>query len=1097
MSSEHVNTDEAVVLPASFVQELLWLMDRASPGSSAYNVPRTRRLVGPLNVIALRKAFDALVERHEILRTTYAFHEEHPVQVIHPARPVEFTFTDLRDTSINSRMAAAERIARDQATKPFDLAKDQIMRVAVIQLADDDHVLHIDSHHIAFDGWSRDVLFRELSALYREYSGGAPAELPALPIQYADYAIWEREYLSGDRLAKLLGYWREQLGDAEFVLELPTDFPRPSVPGVGGVTDKVTLWPELHAAIKALGRQHEATVYMTLLAAYTTVLHRYTGQRDVLVGSPIAGRSRSETEGLIGYFANTIVQRARFAGDPTFGELLTQVRESALGAYDHQEIPFEKLVLELQGGQQLSHSPLFQVVFTMLGGGGGDTGPVKIGDAEVQPFGTDDGVTKFDLTLFMTERADSLTLTLRARSDLFSEATVKRMLDHLRRVLEAAVANPQTRISEIALLTRDEQTALTDWNDTTTDLGAPATIDQLFEAQAVRVPDRTAVASDDRSIPYLEVDARSNQLANYLRARGVKEDSRVAITLDRSAELVVAILGVLKAGGAYVPVLPDLPVARAEQQINESGARVVITTSVHEARVPAGLTVVRIDLDAQAVALEPMTAPAIDANPDRLAYVLFTSGSTGVPKGVAVTHRNVVHYARAVSRVLADIPDDAGGDGFDALDAWQFGMVSTLGADLGNTSLFPSLFSGGTLHILSGDMTTDPSAFQAHANAQQLDVLKITPNHLRALVGGSSTRELARVLPRRWIVLGGEALSWEFAERLADAGSCRVLNHYGPTETTVGVSTFEVTTATSRASRAFGAQTVPVGRPLANVKLLVLDAQRHPVPIGVSGELYISGDGVTRGYLLRDDLTAERFVELQSGGRAYRSGDRVRRLPDGTIEFLGRGDDQVKIRGYRVELREIECVLAEHPAVAQAVVVVRASDRVDPQLAAYVVPKPVADYAKAHAQHATPDSLYLWLSSRLPEYMVPPAIVMLDQLPLSANGKIDRNALPDPAQTAESAKEVFVAPRTPTEEAIAAIWADVLKKEKVGITDNFITLGGHSLLAIRVLGKLSRKFGVRLPLRSLFDAPTISDLAELVELEMQLAAVSALSNEPT
>ncbi|MEO8337525.1 MAG: condensation domain-containing protein, partial [bacterium] len=678
MSSENVNADEAVVLPASFVQELLWLMDRASPGSSAYNVPRTRRLVGPLDVDALRRAFDALVDRHEILRTTYAFHEDHPVQVIHAPRPVDFTFTDLRDTPESSRMADAERIAREQATKPFDLAKDQIMRVTVVQLADDDHVLHLDSHHIAFDGWSRDVLFRELSALYREFSGGDAAALPALPIQYADYAIWEREHLSGTRLETLLGYWRAQLGDAEFVLELPTDFARPNVPGVGGVTERVTLSPELHAGIKALGRTHEATVYMTLLAAYTTVLHRYTGQRDVLVGSPIAGRSRPETEGLIGYFANTIVQRARFANDPTFAELLAQVRESALGAYDHQEIPFEKLVLELQGGQQLSHSPLFQVVFTMLGGGGGEAGPAKIGDAEVQPFGSDDGVTKFDLTLFMTERDDSLTLTLRARSDLYSDASVRRMLGHIRTVLEAAVANPDARVSGIALMTDEERAALEQLNGTNADLGTPATIDQLFIAQAARVPDRTAVASDDRSIPYAEVDARSSQLANRLRALGVKEDSPVVITLDRSAEVVVAILGVLKAGGAYVPVLPDIPQARAEQQITESGARVVITTSLHESRVPPELTIVRLDLDAKEIALEDVIAPSIDANPDRLAYVLFTSGSTGVPKGVAVTHRNVVHYARAVSRVL--------GGGFEALDGWQFGMVSTLGADLGNTS---------------------------------------------------------------------------------------------------------------------------------------------------------------------------------------------------------------------------------------------------------------------------------------------------------------------------------------------------------------------------------------------------------------------------
>ena len=1087
-------SNEAVMLPASFVQELLWLMDRASPGSSAYNVPRTRRLVGPLNVDALRRAFDALVVRHEILRTTYAFHEDHPVQVIHPPRPVEFTAIDLRAHSGSDRLPEAERIAKEQARKPFDLASDQLMRVTVIALADDDHVLHLDSHHIAFDGWSRDVLFRELSALYRQFAGGASAALPELPIQYADYAIWEREHLAGPRLEKLLDYWRTQLGDASFVLELPTDFPRPSVPGFGGLTDRISVEPELLAGIKALGRKHEATLYMTLLAAYATVLHRYTGQPDVLVGSPSAGRSRPETEGLIGYFANTIVQRARFADDPTFAGLLTQIRASALGAYDHQEIPFEKLVLELQGGQQLSHSPLFQVVFTMLGGGS-DTGIAKIGDAEVRPFGAEDGMTKFDLTLFMTERDNSLTLTLRARSDLFAEATVRRMLGHLRTVLASAVANPAARISEIALLSDDERTALDHFNDSAIDLGAPATIDQLFAAQAVRVPDRTAVASEDRSLPYAEVDARSNQLANHLRTLGVRDDSPVAITLDRSAELVVAILGVLKAGGAYVPVLPDLPAARAEQQIGESGARVVITTAAHEARVPSGITALRLDTDAQAIAAEPITAPAIDANPDRLAYVLFTSGSTGVPKGVAVTHRNVVHYARAVSRVLADLPRDTAGDGFHALDGWQFGMASTLGADLGNTSLFPSLFSGGTLHILSGDVTTDPLRFAAQVAAHPLDVLKITPNHFRALLGELAASELAPTLPREWIVLGGEALSWDFAQRLAGAGDCRVLNHYGPTETTVGVSTFEVTADSSRGARDAGAQTVPIGRPLANVKLHVLDAHRHPVPVGVPGELFISGDGVTRGYLMREDLTAERFVDLSHGVRAYRSGDRVRRLPNGVIEFLGRGDDQVKIRGNRVELSEIEHVFAEHPAVGQVVALVRASGDAEPQLVAYVVPKVVADYARAHAPQAGPDVLREFIASRLPEYMVPQAIVILEQMPLSANGKIDRAALPDPSAPSAAAEKHFVAPRTPTEDAIAVIWADVLKKDAIGVTENFIALGGHSLLAIRVLGKLSRKFGIRLPLRSLFDAPTIEELSELVDLEMLLAAVTALSND--
>ncbi len=1083
-----------VVLPASYVQELLWLMDRASPGSSAYNVPRTRRLAGRLDADALRRAFDALVARHEILRTTYAFHEDHPVQVIHDPRPVDFRVVDLSGRPEAERLAEAERLTREQARAPFDLANDQLMRVTVIKLGDDDHVLHIDSHHIAFDGWSRDVLFRELSALYREYAGGAAAALPELPIQYADYAIWERQNLSGARLEKLLDYWRTQLGGAEFVLELPTDFARPAVPGVGGVTERVTLSPSLLAGVRALAGQHQATLYMTLLAAYTTVLHRYTVQDDVLVGSPIAGRSRPETEGLIGYFANTIVQRARFASDPTFSELLTQVRASALGAYDHQEIPFEKLVLELQGGQQLSHSPLFQVVFTMLGGGT-ESGPARIGDAEVRSFGADDTDTKFDLTLFMTERDDSLTLTLRARSDLYAPATVHRILGHIVTVLEAAVANPATKISALPLLTVAERDQASRWNETTAELGGPTTIDRLFSEQVARVPGQVAVRSGRGELTYAGLDQRANRVANRLRALGVTPGAMVAVTLDRSVDLLVAILGVLKAGAAYVPVLPDLPAARAARQVAESGAKVIVTSSAHVSILPSDVRILSLDGDAAEIDAEPAVAPDIPVDPQRTAYVLFTSGSTGVPKGVAVTHANVVHYARAVSAVL---------NGADSMSGWHFGMVSTLGADLGNTSLFPSLFHGGVLHIMTTDVTTDPAHYASYVKEHPLDVLKITPNHLRALVGGAAGTELAALLPRKWIVLGGEVLSLDFAQKLLDAGSCRVLNHYGPTETTVGATTYEVTRASLDAARAAGAQTVPIGTPLANVQLHVLDAHGQAVPVGVPGELYVSGAGVARGYVGRDDLTKERFIQvgawpsLRSGRQhsvapthlSYKTGDRVRRLPDGAIEFLGRADDQVKIRGYRVELGEIELAFAEHPGVAQCVALVR-----DDRLIAYVVPRAGDAYAQSHAQRITAETLTEWIGTKLPDYMVPGAVVILDALPLSANGKVDRAALPDPGASAAAAEDAYVAPRNPTEEAIAAIWAEVLKKERVGVTENFITLGGHSLLAIRVLGKLSRKFGVRLPLRSLVDAPTIADLSELVDLEVQLAAVTALSND--
>jgi amino acid adenylation domain-containing protein len=1085
-------TDESspVMLPASYAQELLWLMHCAAPESTAYNVPRTRRLVGPLDVAALRGALGALVARHEILRTTYATLGETVVQVVHEAGPFALTTVDLGALDAAEREAEARLLVAEQAQRPFDLSRDPLLRVLLVRLAEDEHLLHSDSHHIAFDGWSRDVLFRELAALYVERIGGPSADLPALPIQYADYAIWEREHLSGARLERLLGYWRAQLGHADFVLQLPTDHPRPAVPGSASVTERITIEAPLLDAVKALGLAHDATLYMVLLAAYATVLHRYTGQPDVLVGSPSAGRSRPETEHLIGYFANTLVQRARFAGDPSFAALLEQLRESALGAFDHQEIPFEKLVLELLGGQRLSHSPLFQVVLTQLGVGEAET-PERFGEVELRPYGGEDSTTKFDLTLFMAERRGALTLMLRARSDLYAQRTVRRMLGHLRSVLSAAVAAPDRPVSRLELLTAEERAELAAWNETTADSGAPASIVELFAAQVARVPQRTAVVAGARSLSYAELDAAAAHIAARLRARGVGNGSTVGVVLDRTPEVVAAMLGVLSAGAAYVPVPPDVPAARARQQLQEAGARAVVTMEAWRDRAPEGVALVCLDDGAESDA-PPATGAGSPPRPDDLAYVLFTSGSTGLPKGVAVSHANVVRYTRAIGRVLTDVPRGARGDGLAAMDGWSFGMVSSIGADLGNTALFPALLAGGTLHLVPREVTTDSARFAAYVAEHPLDVLKITPNHLRALVAGLDADALKAALPRRWAVLGGEALPWDFARRLLDTERCRVLNHYGPTETTVGVATFEVTTASAAAAREAGARTVPIGHPLAGARLHVLDADAQLAPVGVPGELYIAGSGVTHGYLHRAELTAERFVAVGGESRAYRSGDRVRRLPDGAIEFLGRGDDQVKVRGYRVEPGEVERVLLEHPGIAQAAVCVNA-DSADVQLVAYVVARAAgSDYASSHSARTSPESAIEWIAARLPDYMVPAAVVMLERMPLGANGKIDRAALPSPTEAAPSAPQ-RIEPSTPTESAIAAIWMDVLKKEAIGVTDDFIALGGHSLLAIRVLGKLSRTFGVRLPLRTLFDAPTVAQLAEIVDVELQLAAVTALT----
>ncbi|AHG93597.1 amino acid adenylation domain protein (plasmid) [Gemmatirosa kalamazoonensis] len=1027
-------------VPMSFSQELLWLLDRATPGMTAYNLMVSRRLRGALDVAALERALSLLAARHESLRVRFADVDGEHRLLVDPPAPVALDVVDLSGAAWPER--EAERVSRERGRRPFDLAKEHLFRATLLVLGPADHVLLLESHHIVLDGWSLGILLRELAPAYAAFRGGREASLPEVPVQFGDFAAWQRAQLSGERLEKLLAFWRAQLGEATEPLALPTDRPRAAVPTFAGARATATLSADTLAAVRALAQRHDATLYMVLLAAYATVLHRYTGRANVLIGSGSAGRSARELESVVGYLNNTLVQRADFTGDPTFAELLGRVRASALGAYDHQEVPLEKLVLELRQGQErLADAPLFEVVLTMQ-----DTGAstaLALDGVTVEPFGVDMAATKFDLTLLVSERADGLQLVAQYRSELFEPATIQRFLGHLATVLESAAADATQRVSRMPLATAAERAELAAWNETAADEGAPATLVALFEAQAARVPERTAVVGADAALSYAQLNARANALAGQLRSLGVTPNAPVGLLLDRSAEAIVGLFGILKAGGAYMPLSVEAPGARLATQLTESGAKVVVTDAAGAGKLPASVQAVTLD------SLGALSGASIEptATPDDLAYVLYTSGSTGTPKGVAVTHANAVHYARAISRVLG------------TLDGLQFGMVSTLAADLGNTALLPSLIAGGTLHVLSKDVTTDPARFAEYVAAHPLDVIKATPNHAQAL----------GALPRQWLVVGGEALRPEVARTFLNAGTCRVLNHYGPTETTVGVLTHEVTTAS------LSGQTVPLGKPLANTHAYVVDTFGNEQPVGIPGELLIGGAGVARGYLNRDDLTAERFVAFH-GERVYRTGDRVRRLPDGSIEFLGRVDDQVKVRGFRVELGEIEQVLRANPGVAQAVVVLN-----EEELVAYAVPKQ-AGYAVSHSDRPTREKLVEWLAAQLPEYMVPSAVVLLDALPLTPNGKVDKRALPAPDASAAAA-DTYVAPRTPTEEQLATIWAEVLKKERVGVTDNFMDLGGHSLMAIRVLGRISKTFGVRLALRTLFETPTVEQLAARIDAE--------------
>lgn len=1068
--------DPAAPIPMSFSQELLWLLDRATPGMTAYNLSTVRRLRGALDVAALDKAFRTVVSRHEVLRTHFADVDGALRQIVGDTSPTLLQHVDVSSLAEDAREAAAERAVRERALAAFDLAAEHLFKPTLVRISADNHVLVIASHHIVIDGWSMGIVMRELSEAYVAAAAGRDAALPATTIQFGDFATWQREQLAGPRLDELLTFWRGQLGNATEPLELPTDCARATVQSFAGARQSVTVSAAQLSAVKQLAAKCDATLYMVLLAAYATVLHRYTGRTDVLIGSGSAGRTLPEAEGVVGYLNNTLVQHANFANAPSFADVLKHVRNSALGAYDHQDIPLEKLALELrQGDARLA--PLFEVVLTMQDTIGAS---ISLGNITVEPFGVDFASTKFDITLLVSERNNELLLTAQYRSDLFAPASMQRFLGHMVQVLDAAVQNATVHVSDIAILTANERSELSVWNETSVNEGSSTSIVQLFEAQAARVPAQIAVLAGATSLSYEQLNAQANQLARHLQSLGVTANTPVGLLLDRSAHAIVGLLGILKAGGAYVPLSVEAPEARLTAQINECGAPVAVTDAANASKIASGAPVIALDDDTARATLAGLPADnvgtAIASN--NIAYVLYTSGSTGTPKGVAITHANAVHYARAVSRVLADIAPDASGDGFSALAGKHFAIASTLAADLGNTSLLPSLMSGGTLHVLSKDATTDAAQYHEYVRANRIDILKITPNHLAALTAGKTSRELAAVLPRMWVVVGGEALRPDVARALLGAGSCRLLNHYGPTETTVGVCTFEVTASSLEQAVKFGAQTMPLGRPLANTRAYIVDGSNNEMPIGIPGELLLGGDGVANGYFHRDDLTAERFVDY-AGERVYRTGDRVRRLPDGTIEFLGRADDQVKIRGHRVELGEVEHALRAHPGVAGAVVVMRDDAAGQPTLVAFAVAR-TGDYAVSHSDRPTPERLSEWLATRLPAHMIPGSIVLIDAIPLTANGKVDRAKLPS---TVASAESQYVAPRNDTESQLVAIWTDVLKHDNIGITDNFLALGGHSLMAIRVLGKISKAFSVRLPLRILFETPTIEGLALVVEKE--------------
>jgi amino acid adenylation domain-containing protein len=1040
-------------LPLSFAQERLWFLDRFERETS-YNLPFALRLRGALDVDALERGLSEIVRRHEALRTTFRERDGTALQVIAPFGGFRLPVTDLSHLPGETREAEVQReLVAEGGARPFDLSAGPLFRASLLRLGAEEHVLLLSQHHIVSDGWSMGVLYRELSALYEAYREGGESPLPELGVQYADYAVWQREQVEGEVLERQLSYWRERLAGAPELLELPTDRPRPPVRTYRGAKVPVELSLELVERLQALGRSEGATLYMVLLGAFQVLLSKYSGSEDIVVGSPIAGRTRKEVEGLIGFFVNSMVLRTDLSGNPSFREVLRRAREVTLGAYEHQEVPFERLVAELQPERSLGHSPLFQVLLTLQNAGDGGAALPGLSVSEVE---AERGSAKLDLSLVLTATPRGLRGGLKYSTDLFERGTVDRMVGHLERVLEQVAADADVRLSRLALLGEAERAlVLEGWNRTDAEYAAGSCVHELFEAQVERAPGATAVRFGNERLSYAEMNARANRLAHDLRSRGVGPEVRVALCMERGPGMVAAVLAVLKAGGAYVPLDPAYPRDRLAYMLADSAPAVVLTQrAVAEALagvldgLGGGVPVLELDAAAPAWASRRETNPARGwLAPEHPAYVIYTSGSTGRPKGVLVPHRGLCNVAAAQRRAFGVGPDDR---------VLQFASLSF---DAAAFELVMALASGAALCVAPREELLPGPGLLALLRAHAVTTVTLPPSALAAL----PVEELPAL---RTIAVAGEALPAELVERWG--ARHRLWNLYGPTEATIWSTAAEC---------ADPARKPDIGAPIANVRAYVLDAGLEPPPVGVPGELYVGGAGVARGYLGRPGLTAERFVPdpfgSEAGARLYRTGDRVRRLADGRLDFIGRVDHQVKVRGYRIELGEIESRLAEHPAVREAVVLAREDEPGEKRLVAYVV----------GGETAGAEVLRAYLGETLPEYMVPAAYLRLDELPRTPNGKLDRKALPSPEGDAYARRD-YEAPVGETEELLARIWSEVLGVERVSRRDDFFELGGHSLLAVQVIALLE----MEIDLGELFARPVLKDFAQAV-MDAQLARV--------
>ncbi|HMF57778.1 MAG TPA: amino acid adenylation domain-containing protein [Pyrinomonadaceae bacterium] len=1050
-SAEDTAVEDVYVFPLSFTQQRLWFFQQMYPESATYNMPVAIRLRGQLHVAQMREALSEVVRRHEVLRTSIDVLDGQPAQIISQKQDVSLPAVDLSNLPAAERETEGRRQAAAEIAQAFDLRRGPLWRVKLMRLSAEDHLLVLVLHHIICDGWSIDVLLRELTTLYAAYTAGESSPLPELPVQYADYAVWQREWLTGEVLEEQLAYWREQLSDAPPVLALPTDRPRPQVQTLNGAYVEFVFPHSLSAKLRRLCQREKVTLFMLLLGGFQALLSRYSGQTDVLVGTPIAGRNLQEVESLIGFFVNTLVLRTDLSGNPDVRELLRRVREVCLGAYAHSELPLERLVEELQPERSLSHSPLFQVMFALQNTP--ESEALHLPGLDVSPDEFDITTSAFDLTLNIEEVEENICGRFRYNTDLFEAETIRRMAEHYLMLLESSVDNLDQSLTELPLLSaRERQRILQEWSDTKREFSLEVYVHEMFERQVARTPDAVALEFDGQQLSYAELNRRANQLAHHLRRLGIGADQPVAICIRRSLEMIVAILGVLKAGGAYVPLDPASPHKRLSFMLEETVATVLLTEqSLVEVLPKTRARVLCLDADWSSINESNGDNLSLALSPANLAYIIYTSGSTGRPKGVMVSHRNLINA------ILAQRA------------SYQEPITSTLLLmsyffDGSLFSIFCTLSQGGTLIIPREGEQADPSLIARLIVEKHVPHIFTVPSFYSLLLEQAQPEHLQSL---QVVHVGAEACSSQLVNRHHELLPQSILfNEYGPTEATIWCSQYTCQTPATKTS-------IPIGRPVSNAEIYLLDDRLQPVPVGIAGQLYVGGQGVARGYLNRPDLTAEMFIphpfSQEPGARLYRTGDIARYLSDGNIVFLGRLDQQVKVHGYRIELGEIEAELRERSAVRQAVVVVREDAPGDRRLVAYLV--------TGEEQKPTAQGLRDHLRMKLPDYMIPASFVFLEELPLTRTGKLDLQALPSPDGTRPDLAEDYIAPRTRLEWLLSEMWQEILDIERVGVHDNFFDLGGDSLRAAILINKLQERLGDFLYVVALFEAPTVASLA--------------------